>query len=159
MTRWRDISSKWTGLGKFSFYSEFTDLQWISVLLLKRVSTSISLFTCLGYEHHYSFCVFWVAVQMKSVQLKRLSPWYQLYKQGVAYRVVTWPNDLQTRFCLYTGIPLITLEPHWLMLSPSGVPLACNTLEDLWSHKYTGMPLEPHWLIPAPSGFPVAIQG
>ena len=30
-----------------------------------------------------------------------------------------------------------------------------NTLEDHWSHKYTGMPLEPHWLILAPSGVPV----
>ena len=35
-----------------------------------------------------------------------------------------------------------------------------NTLEDHWSHKYTGMPLEPRWLIlaPRPSGVSVATQ-
>ena len=32
-----------------------------------------------------------------------------------------------------------------------------NTLEDHWSHEYTGMPLEPHWLMLAPSGVPVLI--
>ena len=33
-----------------------------------------------------------------------------------------------------------------------------TTLEDHWSHKYTGMPLEPHWLTLAPSDVPMAIQ-
>ena len=33
-----------------------------------------------------------------------------------------------------------------------------NTLEDHWSHKYTGIPLEPYWLMLAPSGIPVAIK-
>ena len=46
----------------------------------------------------------------------------------------------------YTGMPL---EPHWLMLAPSGVPVAIqclhnwNTLEHHW--KATGRPLEAHW--------------
>ena len=57
-----------------------------------------------------------------------------------------------------------TLEPHLQMLSPSGLQVAqsrnhhlhnCNTLEDHWSHKYTGMPLEP--LMLTPSGNPVLI--
>ena len=33
-----------------------------------------------------------------------------------------------------------------------------NTLDDHWSHKYTGMPLAPHWLMLAPSGVPVAVE-
>ena len=90
---------------------------------------------------------------------------------------MTWPNDLQTRFCQYTGIPLI--RPHWKTTGATGT-LGChwnhtgwclhpvvfqwrssvnlhnwNTLEDHWSHRYTGMPLEPHWLMLAPSGVPV----
>ena len=51
-------------------------VQWIPVLPLTRVSTSLC--ACLWYEHHYSFCVFGVASQMKSVEFKQLSP-YQLY--------------------------------------------------------------------------------
>ena len=62
-----DLSSKWIGLCKFSFNLEFTALQWISVLLFKRVSTSTSLYICLGYEHHYSFCVY--GLQFKWNQL------------------------------------------------------------------------------------------
>ena len=68
--KWQDGGtpiSKWTGLCKFSFYLEFTALQWIPLLLLKHMSTSTSLCACLFYEHHYSFCVFWVANQIKSV--------------------------------------------------------------------------------------------
>ena len=45
---------------------QFTALQCILILLFKRVSTSTSLCACLGYDHHYSFCLFSVAVQMKS---------------------------------------------------------------------------------------------
>ena len=59
--------SKWTGLCKFSSYLEFTAQQWIPVLLSKYVSTWPSLCACLWYEDHYSFCVFGVASQMKSV--------------------------------------------------------------------------------------------
>ena len=134
--KWQDGGtpvSKWTGLCIFSLYLEFTALQWMPVLLFTHVSTSTLLCACLWYEHHYSFCVLGVTSQMKSVQLKQLSP-YQLYTLGVACWEVTWPNDHQTKFCRYTGMPLdrphwkttgatSTLEPHWLMLVPSGVPL------------------------------------
>ena len=66
--KWRDdgtTSNKWTGLWKSSFFLECTALQCIQVLLFKRVSTSISLCACLGYENHCTFCAFGVAVQMK----------------------------------------------------------------------------------------------
>ena len=59
--------SKWTLLCKFSLYFESTAVQWIPVLILTHVSTSTSLCACLWYEHHYSFCAFGVASQMKSV--------------------------------------------------------------------------------------------
>ena len=67
MTRWGDTRSKWIGLYIFSLYLEFTALQWMPVLLLIHVSTSTLLCACLWYKHHYSFCVFGVASQMKSV--------------------------------------------------------------------------------------------
>ena len=138
-----------------------------------------TLCACLWYEHHYSFCVFGAASQMKSVEFKQLSP-YQLYTYGVACWEVTWPNDLQTRFCQYTGIPLG--RPHWKATGAtsalgshwnhtgwcwhpvvfqwrSGVNLHnWNTLEDYSSHENTRMPLEPHWLMLASSAIPVAIQ-
>ena len=136
--KWQDGGtpvSKWTGLCIFSLA-----LQWIPVLLLTHVSTSTLLCACLWYEHHYSFCVLGFASHMKSVKLKQLSQ-YQLYTLGVACWEVTWPNDLQTRLCQYTA-------------NTTGQ----TTLEDHWSHRYTGMPLEPHWLMLAPSGVPVAIK-
>ena len=69
--KWQDggtPSSKWSNLCKFSFYLEFTALQWIPVLLIKRGSSSISpsLSACFWYEHHYSFCVVGVAFEQKS---------------------------------------------------------------------------------------------
>ena len=126
--KWQDGGtpvSKWTGLCIFCFYLEFTALLWIPVLLLTHVSTSTSLCAYLWYEHHYSFCVFGVASQMKSVEFKQLPP-YQLYTQGVACWEVTWPNDLQTRFCQYTGIPLD--RPHWKTTG------ATSTLGCHWNH-------------------------
>ena len=68
--KWQDggtPESKWTGLCIFSLYLEFTALKWMPVLLLTHVSTSTLLCACLWCEHHYSFCVFGVANQMKSV--------------------------------------------------------------------------------------------
>ena len=68
--KWQDGGtpvSKWTGLCIFSLYLEFTALQWMPVLLFTHVSTSTLLCACLWYEHHYSFCVFGVTSQMKSV--------------------------------------------------------------------------------------------
>ena len=80
--KWQDGGTspiKWTGLCKFSFYLEFTALQWIPDLLLKHVSTSTSLCAYLWW-----FCAFGVAIQMKSVELKQLSP-YQLYTSRVLH--------------------------------------------------------------------------
>ena len=76
-SKWQDggtRSSEWTGLWKSSFYLERNTLQCTLVPLFKRVSTSTSLCACIGYEHHYSLCVFGVAAQMKSAQVKQLSP-------------------------------------------------------------------------------------
>ena len=78
---------------------------------------------------------------------------------------MTWHNDLQTRFCQYTGIPLD--RPHWKTTGATST-LGChwnhtgwclhpvvsqwrssvnlhnwNTLEDHW--KATGRPMEDHW--------------
>ena len=176
MTRWRDTSKQVDR----SLY-----IQPLLGVYCSVMDTSSALNTCkyfnitlcmLWYEHHYSFCVFGGASHMK---LKQLSP-YQLYTLGVACWEVTWPNDLQTRFCQYTGIPLD--RPHWKTTGATST-LGChwnhtgwcyypvvfqwqssvnlhnwNTLEDHWSHRYTEMPLEPHWLMLAPSGVPVAIQ-
>ena len=132
--------SKWTGLWIFSFYLEFTALQWMPVLLLTHVSTSTSLCACLWYERHYNFCVFGVASQMKSVEFKQLSPYQYVYIRGrmLGSDLTLWP-------------PNQILSVHWDATGQT-------TLEDHWSHRYTGMPLEPHWLMLAPSGVPVAIQ-
>ena len=68
--KWQDGGtpvSKWIGLCIFSLYLEFTALQWMPVLLFTYVSTSTLLCAWLGYEHRYSFCVFGVTSQMKSV--------------------------------------------------------------------------------------------
>ena len=68
--KWQDGGtpvSKWTGLCIFSLYLEFTALQRMPVMLLTHVSTSTLLCACIWYEHDYSFCVFGVASQMKSV--------------------------------------------------------------------------------------------
>ena len=113
---------------------------------------------CLGYEHHYSFCVFGGCNTKKSAKPKQLPP-CQLFTEGVACWEVTWPNDLKTRRSQYTGIPLDRL--HWnhtgwcyrpmVFLWHSSVNLhKWNTLGDHWSHKCTEMPLE--------CGTPVAIQ-
>ena len=98
--KWQDGGtpvSKWTGLRIFSLYLEFTSLQWIPVLLLTHVSISTSLCACLWYEHHYSFCVFGVASQMKSV----------VYIRGLSH-AGKWPD-------LMTSKPdsVSTLGYHW----------------------------------------------
>ena len=139
MTRWRDTSKQWSGLCIFSIYLEFTALQWIPVLLLTHVSTSTSPCACLWYEHHYSFCV--LGLQVK---------WNQLSSD----------NSLHTS-CIHKGShagkwsDIMTSKPD--SVSTLGY-IGQTTLDDHWSHKYTGMPLEPHWLMLAPSGVPVAIQ-
>ena len=173
--KWQDGGtpvSKWTGHCIFSLHLEFTALQWIHMWVL----------------HHHSAHVFDLSIIIVFVYLGLQVTWNQLSSNnshhtsciGVACWEVTWPNDLQTRFCQYTGIPLD--RSHWKTTGATGT-LGChwnhtgwckhpvvfqwrssvnlhnwNTLEDHWSHRYTGMPLEPHWLMLAPSGIPVAIQ-
>ena len=127
---------------------------------------------CLGYEHHYSFCVFGVASQMKFslAQTTPIIPF--VYIRGCMLGSdLTKPDYVSTlgyHWTEHTGRPL---EPqvHW---DATGTPLAdantqwwtsvnlhnWNTLGDHWNHKHTGMPLVPHWLILAPSCVPVAIQ-
>ena len=58
--KWQDgwtTSRKWTGLCIFSFYLEFTTLQWMVVLFFKRVSTYTSPCACLGYSTIIVFIV------------------------------------------------------------------------------------------------------
>ena len=141
--KWQDGGtrvSKWTSLCIFSLYLEFTALQWIPVLLLTHVSTSTLLCACLWYEHHYSFCVFGVASQMKSVKLKKTHHTSCIHKRS---HVGKWPD-------------LMTPKPY-----------SVSTLGYHWT-DHTGRPLEPqvhwdatgttHWLMLTPSGFPGAIQ-
>ena len=63
-----------------------------------------------------------------------------------------WSNDLETRFCQCTGIPLGRL--HWNHTGWCYHPVVFqwqysvnlhnwSILEDHWRHKYIGMPLEP----------------
>ena len=83
----------------------------------------------------------------------------------VACWEVTWPNDIQTGFCQYAGIPLdrpywtttgatSTLGCHWNHTGWCYHPVVSqwrsnvnlhnwNTLEHHW--KTTGRPLEAHW--------------
>ena len=79
----------------------------------------------------------------------------------------TWPAGLQIRCSQYTGIALGRL--HWnhtgwcyhpvlFQWQSGGNMHNWNTMEDQWSHKYTGMPLEPHWLMLVPSGVLVTTQ-
>ena len=75
---------------------------------------------------------------------------------------MTWLDDLRTKRCQYTGVPLNRLRwNHTGWCYHRGVFQwqarahhlhNWNTLEDHWSHRYTGMPLEPHWLMLASSG-------
>ena len=146
--KWQDGEtpvSKCTGLCIFSLYLEFTALQWIPVLLLTHVSTSTSLCACLWYEHHCSFCVFWVASQTKSVEFK----WPDL--------MTSQPDSVSTLRYYWTDHTGRPLEPHvhWdatgttladastPQLCPSGNPvLICI----IGTHcKTTGKPLEDHW--------------
>ena len=127
--------SKWTGLCIFSLYLEFTALQWIPVLLLTHVSTSTSLCACIWYEHHYSLCVFGVATQMKSVELKQYHHTSCTHKGSHAGK---WPDPMTSKPD-YVG----TLGYHWL--DHNGVPVAIQCWYALLEH--TGRPLEPqvHW--------------
>ena len=138
-----------------------------------HMSTSTSLCACLWCEHHYSFCVFGVTWNQLS---SNNSHHTSCIRKGS--HAGKWPDLMTSKpdsvstlgyhWTDHTGRPL---EPqvHW---NATGTTLAdastqwrssvnwhnWNTLEDHWSHKYTGMPLEPHWMMLAPSGISVAIQ-
>ena len=162
MTRWRTPSSKWTGPCKFSFYLGYAALQYIPVLLFKRVSTSTSLCACLGYEHHYTFV--YLGLQYKWNQPRSNNSCHtNCIHKGL--HAGKWPDPMTSK-----PDALITLGYHWNHTGWCYRPVAFqwqssvnmhnwNTPEDHWSHKYIGMLLEPpHWLMLAHSGIPVAIQ-
>ena len=132
--------SKWTGLCKFSFYLEFSALQWIPLLLLKHVSTSTSLCACLWCEHRYSFLGN-LGLQAKWNQFSSNKSHHSscIHK---GFHAGKWPDLM---------IPNQILSVHWDTTGQT-------TLEYHWSHKYTGMPLEQPWPMLAPTGVPVAIQ-
>ena len=70
-------------------------------------------------------------------------------------------STLEYHWTDYIGTTMADAIAQWSSSGNSSVNLHnwnWNTLEDHWSHKYTGMPLEPHWLMLAPSGIPVAIS-
>ena len=122
MTRWQDGEtpvSKWKGLCIFSLYLEFTALQWMPVLLLTHVSTSTLLYAWLWYEHRYSFCVFGVASQMKSVSSNNSHHTSYIHKGSHAGK-----------------------RPDLMSSKPDSV----GTLGYHWT-DHTGRPLEPqvHW--------------
>ena len=110
------------------------------VLLLTHVSTSTSLCACLWYEHHYSFLCIW----------------------GCKPNVIGWVQTTFTIPVIYIRGRMLgsdlTLWPPNQIMSVHWDTTGQTTLEDHWSHTYTGMPLEPHWLMLAPSGVPVAIS-
>ena len=126
--KWQDDgtpSRKWTGLCKFSFYLKFNTLQYIPVLLVKRVSTSTSPCACLGNEQQHNFCtVHWNTAGQTVLE----SHWLMISPNGLS--VQSWQssvnlhnwNTLEGHWShKYTGMPL---KPHWLMLARSGIPLA-----------------------------------
>ena len=148
----------------------FSALQWITVLFFKQVSHSTSLCACLGYEHYNNFLYIWGCRSNKISLAQTAFHIPVLYIGGCMLRsdLTEWPpNQIWSVHWATTG--QITLESHWLMLSTKHQPLMSqwqssvnlhnlNTLEDHWSHKYTGVLLEQHWLMLAASGVPVAIQ-
>ena len=114
----RTTVSKWTRLCIFSFYLEFTALQWMSVLFLTHVSTSTLLCACLWYEHHYSFLL--------GLQVK----WSQFSSN----------NSLHTS-CVHKG----SHTGKWPDLMTS-ISDSVTTLGYHWT-DHTARPLEPqvHW--------------
>ena len=144
----------WTGVCTYSLYLEFTAPQWIPVLLLTHVSTSTSPCACLWYKHHYSFCVFGVASQIKSVNSKNSHHTSCIHKGLHAGR---WPD-------LMTSKPdsVSTLGCHWNQTGWCQHPVVFQWRSVLiciigthWNT--TGRPLETHWLPTIIS--PVAFHG
>ena len=131
MTRWRDSSKQ---VDRFLYIQPLLGVYCSAMDASSALNTCeyLTLFcACLWDEHHYSFCVFGVASQMKSVLVQTTLP-HQLYTLGVACWEVTWPNDLQTRFCQYIGI--------------SPVAFQCTLGSKVQAHWIaTGLPPEDHW--------------
>ena len=167
--KWQDGGtpiSKWTDLCKFSFYLEFTVLQWIPILLLKHVSTSKSLLcVCLWYEHHYSFCVFGIANPMKSVNQfssnnsHHTNCIHRGLHAGKCPDLMTSKRDsfstLEYHWTDHTGTPL---EPqiHWDATGttladannqwcPSGDPVLICIIGTRWKTTGATRTLECHW--------------
>ena len=129
------------------------------VLLFTHVSTSTLLCACLWYEHHYSFLCIWgcKSNEISLAQTTLTIPVVYIRGRMLGSDLTYWPpNQIlsvhwdttgQTKLeddwsHKFTGMPL---EPHWLMLVPSGVPVAIQC----WSAhlEHPGRPLQPqvHW--------------
>ena len=176
MTRWRDTSNQ---VDRSLYIQPLLGVSCSAMDTSSALNTceyfATLLCACLWYEHHYSVCVFGVASHMKSFSSNNSHHTSCIHK---GWHAGKWPDLMTSKpdyvstlgyhWTDHTGRPL---EPqvHW---DATGATLAdastqwrssvnlhnWNTLEDHWSHRYTGMPLEPHWLMLAPSGVPVAIQ-
>ena len=122
--KWQDGGtpvSKWTGLFIFSLYLELTALQWMPVRLLTHVSTSTLLCACLWYKHHYSFCVFGVALLVLCYV-----KWNQFS-----------PNNSHHTSCIHQG----SHAGKWSDLMTSKPDFA-STMGYHWT-DHNGRPLEP----------------
>ena len=64
---------------------------------------------------------------------------YQVYTKGVACWEVIWPNDLQTRCCQYTGIPLDIMQ--WNTLADPLIQWSSNGNPELVHHLHNWV----HW--------------
>ena len=87
--------------------------KYIPALFFKHVSTSPSLIAYFWYEYHYSFCVFWVPVQMKPNEIVLVETTLGIpvvYVKGcmLGSDLTCWPPN---KCCQYTGITLDRL--HW----------------------------------------------
>ena len=140
MTRWRTLSRKMRGPSKFSFYLEFIASQCTPVLLFKRVFL------------HHSVHALDMNTIIAFVYLGLQFTWNQLSSKNSGHTSCVhkglhagkWPDLMisKTRRPQYTGLPLDRLlEPHWLMLSPSGLPMVIQC--PLAYLEHTERPLEP----------------
>ena len=128
--KWQDggtTSSKWACLCKCSLYLEFTALQWIPVLPLTLVSTSCDMNTIRVFVH--------LGLQVKWNQFSSNNSHHTSCCIHKGLHVGKWPDLMTSKpdsvstledhwDRAYTGMPL---EPHWLMLAPSGVPVAIQS--------------------------------
>ena len=145
-------NSKWTGLCKFIFYLEFTALQWISVTSANvwvpqhhsvhaLDMSTIIIFVYLGLQFKWNqlssnnschtSCIHkglhagkWPALMTsKPDSFSTLGyHWTDYTGATLADAITQWSSSgSPERSHVYTGMPP---EPHWLMLAPSGAPVA-----------------------------------